>query len=90
MVETVIATEITTFADVFLRRRLDGRPFHMQGEGFLLTIAQAPSYIPGGGRSFWKLIGFLLLVIGSLIALWLIWVGLRWIIEKIAAAFRRK
>jgi hypothetical protein len=40
----------------------------MQGEGFLLTIAQAPSYIPGGGRSFWKLIGFLLLVIGFLIA----------------------
>jgi hypothetical protein len=64
--------------------------FRMQGMGFLLTIAQAPSYIPGGGRSFWKLIGFLLLVIGFLIALWLIWVGLRWIIEKIAAAFRRK
>jgi hypothetical protein len=62
----------------------------MQGEGFLSAIAQAPSYIPGGGRSFWKLIGFLLLIIGFLIALWLIWVGLRWIIEKIAAAFRRK
>src|SRR4029453_18477621 len=62
----------------------------MQGEGFLLTIAQAPSYIPGGGRSFWMLIGFLLLVIGFLIALWLIWIGLRWIIEKIAAAFRKK
>jgi hypothetical protein len=62
----------------------------MQGEGFLLTIARALSYIPGGGRSFWKLIGLLLLVIASLIALWLIWVGLRKIIEKIAAAFRRK
>ncbi|SRR6266481_6833247 len=47
----------------------------MQGEGFLLTIAQALSYIPGDGRSFWKLIGLLLLVIGFLIALWLIWVG---------------
>jgi hypothetical protein len=62
----------------------------MQGEGFLSAIAQAPSYVPGGGTSFWKLIGFLLLVIGFLIALWLIWVGLRWIIEKIAVAFRRK
>jgi hypothetical protein len=57
----------------------------MQGEGFLLTIAQALSYIPGDGRSFWKLIGLLLLVIGFLIAWWLIWVGLRWIIEKMAA-----
>jgi hypothetical protein len=62
----------------------------MQSEGFLLAIAQAPSYIPGGGKPFWKLIGLLLLVIGFLIALWLIWAGLRWIIEKIAAAFRRK
>jgi len=62
----------------------------MQGKGLLLTVAQVPSYIPGGGTSFWKLIGFLLLVIGFLIALWLIWVGLRWIIEKIAAALRRK
>jgi hypothetical protein len=62
----------------------------MQGEELLLTIAQALSYIPGGGRSFWNLIGLLLLVIGFLIALWLIWVGLRRIIEKIAAAFRRK
>ena len=35
----------------------------MQGEAFLLTIAQALSYIPGDGRSFWKLIGLLLLVI---------------------------
>jgi hypothetical protein len=62
----------------------------MRGEGFLSAIAQAPSYIPGGGGSFWKLIVFLLLVFGFLIALWMIWVGLRWIIEKIAAAFRRK
>jgi hypothetical protein len=29
-------------------------------------------------------------IIGFFIALWLIWVGLRWIIEKIAAAFRKK
>jgi hypothetical protein len=62
----------------------------MQGDGFLSAIAQAPSYIPGGGGSFWKLIGFLLLVIGFLIALWLISAGLRWIIEKIAAAFCKK
>jgi hypothetical protein len=62
----------------------------MKGEGFLSAIAQAPSYIPGGGGSFWKLIGFLLLVIGCLIALWLISAGLRWIIEKIAAAVRKK
>ena len=79
-----------TFADVFLLRRLDAGLSDMQGDRFLLAIAQAPSYIPGGGKSFWKLIGLLLLVIGFLIALWLIWVGLRWIIEKIAAAFRRK
>jgi hypothetical protein len=62
----------------------------MRGEGFLSAIAQAPSYIPGGGGSFWKLIGFLLLVFGFLIALWMFWVGLRWIIQKIATAFRRK
>jgi hypothetical protein len=62
----------------------------MKAEGFLLTIAQAPAYIPGGAGSFWKLIGWLLLVIGFLIALWLISAGLRWIIEKIAAAFRKK
>jgi hypothetical protein len=41
-------------------------------------------------EGFWKLIGFLLLVIGCLLALWLISAGLRWIIEKIAAAFRKK
>jgi hypothetical protein len=62
----------------------------MQGEGLLLTIVLGLSYIPGDGRSFWNLIGLLLLVSGFLIASWLIWVGLRWIIEKIAAAFRRK
>ena len=62
----------------------------MQGEELLLTVAQAPSYIPGGGRSFWNLIGLLLLVIGFLIVLSLIWVGLRWIFERIAAAFRKK
>ena len=62
----------------------------MQGEPFVLTIAQALSYIAGDGRSFWKLIGLLFLVIAFLIALWLIWAGLRRIIEKIAAAFRRK
>jgi hypothetical protein len=50
----------------------------------------APSYIPGGRRSFWKLIELLLVVVGFLIVLWLICVGLRWIIEKLVAAFRRK
>ncbi len=62
----------------------------MQGKGLLLTISQALSYTLGDGRSFWNLVGLLLLVIGFLIALWLIWVGLLWIIKKIEAAFRRK
>ena len=56
----------------------------------LLAIAQVPSYIPGGARSFWKLIGLLLPVVGFLIALWLIWMVLRWVAKKLAAAFRRK
>jgi hypothetical protein len=64
--------------------------FQMQGKGFLLAIAQVPSYIPGGAGSFWKLIVLLLVAIGFFIVLWLIWVGLRWIIDKLAAAFRRK
>jgi hypothetical protein len=63
---------------------------HMKAEGFLLTIAQAPAYIPGGARSFRNFIGLLLLVIGVLIVLWLSWVGLRWIIKKLAAASRKK
>jgi hypothetical protein len=62
----------------------------MQVEGFVLAIAQLPSYIPGGARSFWKLIELLLVVVGFLVALWLIWMVLRWLIEKLAAAFRRK
>jgi hypothetical protein len=81
--------ESINVADVVGRQRLGEMGFHTQREGFLLTLAQAPSYILGGGRSFWKLIGFLLLAIGFLIALWLIWVVLRWIIQKLAA-FRRK
>jgi hypothetical protein len=56
----------------------------------LLAIAQVPSYIPGGARSFWKFMGVLLTVVGFLIALWLIWVLLRWVVKKLAAAFRRK
>jgi hypothetical protein len=63
---------------------------HMKGQAFLLTIAQALSYIPGGARSFRNFIELLLLVIGVLIVLWLSWVGLQWIIKKLAAAFRRK
>jgi hypothetical protein len=58
-----------TFADVFLRRRLDeGFPYARRGVS-LSDCASAIIYIPGGGKSFWKLIGFLLLVIGFLIAL---------------------
>ena len=38
----------------------------------LLAIAQLPSYIPGGASSFWRLIDWLLLAAGFLIALWLI------------------
>ncbi len=56
----------------------------------LLAIAQVPSYVPGGARSFWKLIALLLPVVGFLIALWLIWMVLRWVAKKLAAAFRRK
>jgi hypothetical protein len=56
----------------------------------LLAIAQLPSYIPGGASSFWRLIDWLLLAAGFLIVLWLIWVVLRWIIEKLGAAFRKK
>ena len=56
----------------------------------LLAIAQVTSYIPGGARSFWKLIGLLLPVVGFLIALWLIWAVLRWVAKKLAAAFRKK
>jgi hypothetical protein len=55
-----------------------------------LAIAQIPAYIPGGASSFWKLIGLLLLVVGFLIALWLIWVLLRWVAKKLASAFRKK
>ena len=56
----------------------------------LLAIAQVTSYIPGGARSFWKLIGLFLPVVGFLITLWLIWVLVRWVVKKLAAAFRRK
>ena len=55
-----------------------------------LAIAQIPSYIPGGASSFWKLIGLLLPVVGFLIALWLIWVLLRWVAKKLASAFGKK
>ena len=48
----------------------------------VLAIMQVASYIPGGKESFWKLIGLLLQVVAFLIALWLIWLGLRWIAKK--------
>jgi hypothetical protein len=62
----------------------------MHGEGFLLTIAQALSYIPGGAWSFWKFIGLLLSIVGFAIALWLIWGVLRWVAKKLAAAFHKR
>jgi hypothetical protein len=56
----------------------------------LSAIAEVASYIPGGTSSFWKLIGLVLQVVGFLIALWLIWVLLRWVAKKLASAFRKK
>ena len=50
----------------------------------------APSYILGDRNSFWKLIGLLFQVVGLLVALWLIWIVLRWVGKKLAATFRRK
>jgi hypothetical protein len=47
-----------------------------------LAIAQL-SYISGGPRSFWAFMGLLLTVVGFLIALWLIWVVLQWVVEKL-------
>jgi hypothetical protein len=62
----------------------------MKPKGFLLTIAQAMSYIPGGAWSFWKFIGLLLWIVGFPIALWLIWLALRWMAKKLVAAFRKR
>jgi hypothetical protein len=61
-----------------------------QMPAIIVPLVEVPSYIPGGGRSFWQLVGLLLLVIGFLITLWLIWLGLHWIIKKLAPSFRRK
>jgi hypothetical protein len=55
-----------------------------------LAIAQVLSYISGSPGSFWEFMGLLLTVVGFLIALWLIWVLLQWVVKKLAAAFRRK
>jgi hypothetical protein len=55
----------------------------------LLGIVQIPSYIPGGAGSFWKFIGLLLWTVGFSIALWLIWLVLRWMAKKLAA-FRKR
>lgn len=70
-----------------IQRRCDSTMYVYQ---VLLAIALVPSYIPGGARSFWKFIGLLLQVVGFLIALLLIWVVLRWVTRKLAAAFRKK
>jgi hypothetical protein len=51
------------------------------------VLLQVPSYIPGGAWSFWKLIGLLLQIVGCLIALWLIWVGLRWVVRSLRRRF---
>lgn len=56
----------------------------------LLPTALVASYIPGGSGSFWKFIGLLLQVVGFLIALVLIWLVVRWVVKKLAAAFRKK
>jgi Kef-type K+ transport system membrane component KefB len=56
----------------------------------LLAIALVTSYIPGGAWSFWRLIWLLLEVLGFTVALLLIWVLLRWVATKFAAAFRKK
>jgi hypothetical protein len=49
----------------------------------LLAIALAPSYIPGGARSFWKLIGLLVAIVAFLFALWLICLLLQWVVQKL-------
>jgi hypothetical protein len=49
----------------------------------LLAIASVISYISGGPRSFWEFMGLLLTVVGFLIALWLIWVLLQWVVEQL-------
>ncbi len=56
----------------------------------LLGIVQVASYIPGGEWSFWKFVGLLLGIVGFSIVLWLIWLALRWMAKKLAAAFRKK
>jgi hypothetical protein len=56
----------------------------------LLAIVQVPSYIPGGPWSFWKSIGLLLSLVGFAIALCLLWVALRWVAKKLAAASRKR
>ena len=56
----------------------------------LLGIVQVSSYIPGGAWSFWEFIGLLLWIVGFPIALWLIWLALRWMTKKLAAAFRKR
>ena len=55
----------------------------------LLGIVQVPSYIPGAW-SFSKFIGLLLWIVGVPIALWLIWLALRWMAKKLVAAFRKR
>ena len=49
----------------------------------LLGIVQLSSYIPGGAWSFWKFIGLLLWIVGFPIALWLIWLLVRWVVKKL-------
>jgi len=49
----------------------------------LLAVAPVLSYISGGPRSFWELMELLLTVVGFLIALWLIWMLLQWVVEKL-------
>jgi hypothetical protein len=55
------------------------------------TLTRARGTLRASKRNrFLELIGLLLPIVGFLIALWLIWVVLRWVAKKVAAAFRRK
>jgi hypothetical protein len=56
----------------------------------LLGIVPVPSYIPGGAWSFSKFISLLLWIVGFPIALWLIWLALRWMAKKACSSVSQK
>jgi hypothetical protein len=49
-----------SLADILSSTEIGIRALRMKPKGFLLTIAQALLYIPGGAWSLWKFIGLLL------------------------------